>query len=78
MHLIRLLKVRGHLGQELVRADTHVHREAKRVLNLVLQLSRHSHCIFWRTAQAHVNEALINGELLQHRRIGPANSDEAL
>ena len=64
MHLIRLLKVRGHLGQELIRTDAHVHRDSKRVLNLVLQLSCHSYRILRCAAQAHVNEALINGELL--------------
>ena len=78
MYLVRLLKVRGHLGQELVGANAHVHRKAQRALDLFLQLSGLNDRIFRRAAQAHIDEALIDGELLQHRRIRSANGNKAI
>ena len=66
VHLVRLLEVRSHLCEELVGADTHIHREPQRVLNLVFQLRGHRNCILRRTAKAHINKTLIDGELLQN------------
>ena len=77
MHLIRLFKVRGHLGQQLIRADAHINRESQLRLHLVLQLGGHCNSVLPCAAQAHINEALINGELLQHRRAGLADGYEA-
>ena len=50
-------------------------RKPQRVLNLVHQLRRNR--ILRCTAKAHVYEALIDGELLQHRRVEPANGNKA-
>ena len=78
MHLVRLLEIGGHLCKEFVGADAHIHGEAQPGFDLVFEPGGHFHCIFRSAAKAHVDEALIDGELLQHRGITAAYGDKTL
>ena len=78
MDLVRLLEVRGHLRQELVRAHPDIDREPQAGLDLVLEARGDLHGVPAPAPEAHIEKTLINGKLLEHRRIAPANGDEPL
>ena len=78
MDLVRLLEVRGHLRQELVRAHPDIDREPQAGLDLVLETGGDVHGVAAPAPEAHVQEALVDGKLLQYRRIAPADGDETL
>ena len=78
MDLVRLLEVRGHLRQELVRAHPDIDREPQAGFDLVFETGGNLHRIPRSEAEAHVNETLIDGKLLEHRGIAPADGDKPL
>ena len=65
MYLVGLLELRGHLRQQLVRSDSNIDCESESRLYLILQSSRYVYRVFSPVTQTHVDEALIDGELLQ-------------
>ena len=78
MDLIRLLEVGGHLREQLIGADAHINGKTQPGLDFILQLRSHVHRIIRLTAQRHIDEALIDAELLQYGRISAADGNEAL
>ena len=78
MDLVRLLEVRGHLRQQFVRAHPDIDREPQAGFDLVLEAGGDVHGVAAPAPETHVQEALVDGKLLQHRGIAPADGDEAL
>ena len=76
MDLVRLFEVRGHLRQEFVRTHPDIDRESQAGLDLVLEAGSDLLRVLVPAPEAHVQETLVDGELLQHRRIAPADGNE--
>ena len=79
MDLVRLLKIAGHLGEDLVLTDAHIDGKTQGVPDLVLDGVGDGHGIgIDPMGAAHVQEALVDGIFLHHRRILPADVHERL
>jgi hypothetical protein len=78
MDLVRFLEVGGHFRQELVRAHPDIDRKTEFFLDFVLEAGGHFRRVLRPEPVAHVDEALIDGKLLQDRGIAPAYVDEPL
>ncbi len=76
MDLVRLLKVRCHLGQQLVGPDSHIDRKTKFGLDLVLEGSCNAYGILSEKAECHVQEAFVYGKLLKHGTVTAADGYE--
>ena len=78
MDLVGLLEVRGHLCEQLVGPDAYVDREAQTAVDLILEARRDGDGILPGATEGHVQEALVDAELLQDRGVTPADPDESL
>ena len=78
VHLVWLLEIRCHLCQQLIGAYAHVNREAKFALHPLLELRGDLDWIPCSAAERHVDETLIDGELLEDWRVTAADGNEGL
>ena len=77
MDLVWLLEIGSHLRQQFVGPDSDVHGESQSGLDFILQPGCQLYGILPVASERHVDEALIDAELLQDGRVGAAYSYEA-
>ena len=74
MYHIRLFKIAGHLGAQLVARNADVHCEAQLVTDPVLDfISQFDWIRVSQLRSRQVQEALVDGELFYGRRVGTAD-----
>lgn len=79
MDFIRLFKITGHLGEDLAVADSYVYRKTQCISDLVLDGMGNGNRIrknFMGTG--HIQEAFVDGVLLDHRCVFPTDVHESL
>ena len=79
MNLVGLFKIACHFRQEPVGAYSHVDGKAKGFIDFILNLMRQCYWIRIQVGSpCHIQEAFIDGKLLYHRCIFPANIHKRL
>ena len=74
MDFIRLLKITGHLGEDLAIADADIHGESEGVSDLILDGMGDGYRIRVDPVCAgHIQEAFVDGVFFNHRRIFTAD-----
>ena len=74
MNFIRLFKITGHFGAELVSSDPDIHREAQFIPNPVLDLVGQGNRVRIHVfGPGQIQEALVDGKFLHSGRIAAAD-----
>ena len=78
MHLVGLLKIRGHLGQQLVGPDTDIHGKPQPGLDLIFQPRGNLCRVAAAASERHIDEAFIDAELLEDGTVSAADRNEGV